>query len=430
MAGGSGGPDVDVAVRGIERLHRQLGAAAQAFLTGWLARPFGWVLVAASAATAVLVAWFRIPSRADPGMDFRLMIWAPMRGLLSGYDVYNPGAVDYLLRYGVKRAETPHSPSLLVIFGWTAAFSEQVGWLVMVGLSGMALALCVLLLLPSASGRWVGLGVLLVVVSVVLSWPARTAYYLGQLTPITALGAVVAVRWRGPLAGAVAVLLMALSPQTAVPMTLLLFAAGRRRGLIVGWVVTLLLSLPVLLVASVNAGGGYALLRGASRAFRDLVNQNRIDLPFLFGLRGASAVLAGFLFLVVLAGLLHRFGGTRSLSWQRRSFLVFSAATPATVLSIYHQPYDIALIVLANVALLGVAIGMQRSFGAAALLAGTSVVLLMILLEGLYGGVFDRPVPVEIWMSIASPLVTVVGLLLAGASMVVMARASLPEEQG
>lgn len=220
---------------------------------------------------------------------------------------------------------------------------------------------------------------------------------------------------------------MAVSPQTAIPMTLLLWLVRRRRGLVAGWAITLLLSLPVLVIAVVNAGGPAILVDEVRHAFRELVDVYRIDLPYLLGLRGVSAAVAGLVAVGFVALLLRRYVATSDLPWERRSGLLFAVAAPVTVLSVYHQPYDATLIFLAAVALLSASVRMPRSLGAASLQAGSVTLLFFVLTDAVFGTVLNKQAPAQVWIPVASPLVTIVGLLLAGASLAVLARSSLAD---
>jgi hypothetical protein len=245
------------------------------------------ILVAAiltESVLAALLAWSYGPRSGPdgPGLDYSIMIWGPVRGLVAGYDVYDPLAHGYLAQFDILRPATLHAPSLLLMFGWTAFFSVRVGYVVFVTLSAIALGTAIVAVLPAPigyGGILVTIG--LVVVVVEASAPSDAVIFLGQVTALVALGAVLAVQGRSAKTVALGVVLMSISPQTAIPITLLLVLLGRRSGLLLGWAVTILASLPALIIAAVNAGGVGQLLRAMQRGSKELVDAYRIDIPHL-----------------------------------------------------------------------------------------------------------------------------------------------------
>lgn len=286
-----------------------------------------------------------------PGTDYSIIIWGPIRGLLSGFNVYDPSATEYLARFDILRPATVHSPSLLLMFGWTGLLPERIGFTIFTGISALALGTAVAAathpwVAARPGGKWMTAG--LVVLMVGSTGPVRLGFYLGQVTTLVALGVVLAFTGRNAKTVATGVALMAISPQTAITMTLLLLAArGRRQGLLLGWMVTFAASMPALVLASANAGGVSELVSSAFRGSSELVGTNRIDIPHLFIGSNAVDLAIGVLALVAVGLFLHRYRIHLAERREDLAPLLGFVMVSTTVLAVYHQPYDLILVLLA-----------------------------------------------------------------------------------
>jgi hypothetical protein len=312
-----------------------------------------------------------------PGTDYKIMIWAPVRGLTSGYNVYDPSSLGYLAHFAVRDVATPHAPSLLLIFGWTALLPFRLGYVVFAAVNVLALTLAAVAMAAAPTVRkGTGLSVVLVM-AVVVSEPGRVIVALGQVTGVVALGVVMTVLGGRTWVVVTGVVLMSFSPQTAIPVTLLLIAMPRRRGLFLGWAITCAAGLPVAVVAAVNAGGAGELVSAVRSGTSHLVNVNRIDLPYLAPTSGLVSLAVGLLALGLAAAFLAGPRRHQTQWWGRGGPFVAAFVSAVALVSVYHQPYDMALLLLAAAAYL--ASGPPGSRSATSLTGvGVSTTLLVV----------------------------------------------------
>jgi hypothetical protein len=282
-----------------------------------------------------------------PGTDYKIMIWAPVRGLASGYNVYDPSSLGYLAHFGVRDVATPHAPSLLLIFGWTAYLPFRLGYVVFAAVNVLALTLAAVAMAAAPSVRSGTRLSVVLVMAVVVSEPGRVIVALGQVSGVVALGVVMTVLGRRTWVVVIGVVLMSFSPQTAIPVTLLLIAMRRRRGLFLGWTITCAAGLPVAVVAAVNAGGVSELGRAVRSGTSHLVSVNRIDLPYLARTSGLVSLALGLLVLGLAAAFLAGSRRRQTQWWGRGGPFVAAFVSAVALVSVYHQPYDMALLLLA-----------------------------------------------------------------------------------
>ena len=293
------------------------------------------------------------------GHDFVHNVWAPIRGLLVGYNPYDPTEVAYFQHYRVPVMAGLYVPAALALHAPLALLSPARCADVIALLNASLLWLAVLLLIPPRSARHclvAGVaGTLLVASSA-----AQDTIFLGQLSgwALAGLALLVATLGRRPSAiwlPALGATLVALKPQSAIPTLVALGALGYwrvlgRTALILG-----LASVPGAVLFIRAAGSPASILRtvGDNLALVsrlppvDLANPTnlRIDAlgivsqlhgPALTGLGWlavAFAVTTGLLILALRAG---RHRAPEALSDP----YVVALVALYLVVSLYHLMYD------------------------------------------------------------------------------------------
>jgi hypothetical protein len=282
------------------------------------------------------------PHAGGVGADFRIGAWAPVRGLLAGYDPY---AADpaYLQQYGVAFPASFHPPWLLLVLAPAALLSFTAGLAVVVVLSVAASWTAAVLVVPPVDRRdlvgCVALGLLLT-----LTWPGSSGARLGQVAWLAVLGLALVMRSTRAWRGTAGVALLTVHPTFALPFSLLMLGVGRTRAVVRGWLLAVALSVPVLLLATHAAGGFGELLDAVVTGLRDPSAHglaNRVD---LVGRVAGGSLVWTALALVVTGG----------IGWMAHRSRV--AAGPVALLwgvtwslaLFYAQPYDLGLLVLAS----------------------------------------------------------------------------------
>jgi hypothetical protein len=144
---------------------------------------------------------------------------------------------------------------------------------------------------------------------------------------------------------------MLVSPQIGVPLSILALADRRTPDVVRGWLLTLVLSLPVLWVVVPAAGGVPAFAVGVARNISWLSGEvnaaNRVDLPGVLGL-GAAWTFAALGVVVAAA-----------LAWRRSGLaadeVAVLAAASLSVAAVYAMPYSLTLVLAAAAPVLVVA---------------------------------------------------------------------------
>jgi hypothetical protein len=296
-------------------------------------------ILAAAASSTVLVilravGWPNGYVLADPGLDFKWVVWAPVRGVLDGYNVYDAHS-GYARAFDVGGAATAHTPSSLAVLAPFAAPPLASAWLLFVIATTACIWLSLWLLANPTTRRD---HVVLVVFGTLLVAGGFGEYLtvLGDPTGIALLGLALMVRFPTSRWGALGVLLLSFVPQTAIPLSVFL-ARGRGRILMIGWSMSLLLSVPPLVVAWRAEG----LSRVGSSLFDTVPsvvgNANRVDVVGrLVGHELTVTVIA-----LALAGIVvWRTGWTISPVDLPRLLLATSLVTAVW----YHEPYDLVLL--------------------------------------------------------------------------------------
>jgi len=282
------------------------------------------------------------PHAGGVGADFRIGVWAPVRGLLAGY---NPYAADpaYLQQYGVAFPASFHPPWLLLVLAPAALLPFPAGLALVVVLSVAASWTAAVLVVPPADRRdlvgCVALGLLLT-----LTWPGTSDARLGQVAWLAVLGLALVMRSRRGWHGTAGVALITVHPTFAVPFSLLVAAAGRTRAVLRGWALCIALSVPVLLLATHAAGGVGPLLDAVLAGLRDPEAHglaNRVDLVGRLAGGSLAWTVIALLATVTIAVVAHR----RRVEYGP---LVLLWAVAWSLVLFYAQPYDLGLLVLAS----------------------------------------------------------------------------------
>ena len=276
-----------------------------------------------------------------PAIDLHSAVWGPVRGLLAGWNPYD-AASGYQAAVGVGAAASLHGPWVLVAVGPLALLpigSAHVVWTA-VGLVATWTAAAVVM--PPRDGRSSAAACTLGL-TLTFAGTADEAFRLGQLTPLVVLGLALLLRWPHRWAGVLGVALMTVTPQFALPFSILAAGLGWGRTALRGWVVAVAASLPVLAWAAWNEGdlGRFVStvldnLRWASGSVNSL---NRIDLIGLAGL-GLGAQAVGLACVVLLAVVVRR----RRLP---ASPPVIAGGVAAVLMLTYAMPYMLPLALLA-----------------------------------------------------------------------------------
>lgn len=288
------------------------------------------------------------------GMDFASTTWHAVRGLLAGQDVYTTTT-----RIAGVSATWPAGEHVPATLTWQAPFAALPLW------SGFfAFDFC------SIAAIWAAVFILTrprspqaVLVAAccgafaIFTGGGKSTLWLGQPTGFELLGVAILVSARKPWVAAVGFLLATCTFQTSVPLVLALIVLRAWPIVWRGAVLVAALSLPAVVLGISAAGGPMPYVRVFTMsAFghletlpgqpRQLADQpNRIDLAAL--LRHAGIVStevqigAGLLVLALSLLLLARLpDGMRHINNPPVLCLVIAA----TILCVYHQPYDMLLV--------------------------------------------------------------------------------------
>jgi hypothetical protein len=296
----------------------------------------------ATLATAVVLgawAWQASVGDARSGQDYGLIIWAPWHGLLAGFDPYEASAA-YLSAFHVSLASTLHAPAILLLAGPLSMSDQMSGFHLLTVANVVILWAAALVVVPPRTWRraaaTIALGLLLT-----FTGPGFFALRLGQVTSLAALGLALVIRWPRSRAAVAGVALLAVNPQLAIPLSILLVGMGYRRAVVGGIALTALLSAPILAWATVNAGGVGNLVTSMADSLRaSSGTQTRVDLVGAYGDGRLSLTLAACAATVAGAVWLHR----RNVEMTPVAALTATAWCLATF---YTQPYSLDLAILA-----------------------------------------------------------------------------------
>jgi hypothetical protein len=295
-----------------------------------------------------VASWMRAPDAiVQPGLDFRTVIWAPARGLLVGLNPYAyPGDPGYLAQTGAVGPSSPRPPSILLLNGWLAMPAATTGFLLSVVLTCLLLWVGILLAVNPITNRQIYLTALLGT-AVVLGGPADYLLGLGQTTGWAVIGFGLMMRWPRSVMAGLGLAFVITLPQVGVVLSLMLLALREWRLVAMGWILTLVLSLPGLALAIRAAGGPSHLVSSVLTSTSALSGEgnaeNRFDVGWVLAGSGPSSVVLPLgvivLSLVVLAVYRPRLDAVLYLG-----MLATIAATT------YHMPYHVPLVLTAAIA--------------------------------------------------------------------------------
>lgn len=326
----------------------------------------------------VVVATSSFAIRYHDGHDFVNNIWAPIHGLLAGYNPYDTADIEYHLRYHVPVVAGLYLPAALLLHAPLALLSESHSADAMAALDAALIWLGVMLLIPPRTSRRCLIAGI-AGVFVVISAPAQDTIFLGQLSgaAFAGLALLVASLRRDPSAKwlpALGVTLVALKPQSAIPILLAL--AVLQCWSILARVAAILAatSVPGAVLFIQAAGGTSAVIRTVSSNLNhlsrlppnDLTNPSNIRIdalgilshvhgPVLAGMGWMMINLVVATALLVLALRVVRARGPGSLADP----YVVTAVALYVVVALVHLSYDQLLLYLGPLAALGVITGSE-----------------------------------------------------------------------
>jgi len=202
------------------------------------------------------------------GHDFVHNVWAPIHGLLAGYNPYDPAQADYLRRYNLPVVAGLYTPTSLLMHAPLALLSPSRSADVMAVLNAALIWLGVLLLIPPRSPR----SCLVAAVAgalLVVSAPAQHTIELGQLSGWAFAGLALLVASLRNQASttwlpSIGVILVALKPQCAIPILVALGVLGCWQVLARAAAILAVTSLPGALLFIHGAANSSAIMRTVS----------------------------------------------------------------------------------------------------------------------------------------------------------------------
>jgi hypothetical protein len=341
------------------RVVGMLGQHARGRLACWLSAAA--VIAGTTAATMwqVVTSAGKAPIRGTTdlefgGMDFASTTWHAVRGLLAGQDVYT--ASTRIAGVGLTWPAGEHVPATLT---WQAPFAALPLWAGFVAFDfcGIAAIWAAVFILTRPRSPQAVLVAACCGAFAIFTGGGKSTLWLGQPTGFELLGVAILVSARKPWVAAVGFLLATCTFQTGVPLALALIVLRAWPIVWRGAVLVAALSLPAVVLGISAAGGPMPYVRVFTMsAFghletlpgqpRQLADQpNRIDLAALLrhgGIVSTGVQMgAGLLVLALCLLLLVRLpDGMRRISYPPVLCLVIAA----TILCVYHQPYDMLLV--------------------------------------------------------------------------------------
>jgi hypothetical protein len=295
-------------------------------------------------------------------IDYRDAIYYPVRAFVDGANPYD--VATYVARYPIGLPFPLYSPMALLLYLPTQLVSLSTGATIFLALNIALLPLLAYLTLRLA-GVGTSMGAVFAVAAVALA--SRGGYVtlsLGQCTVYVTIAVYVALLYADsrPWMAAVALALATLKPTFGVPVALLMLAAGQWRVVAGAAALSGALTIIPLAVLTARAGGIAALIATLAgnyhRASEGVEAANaatsplRLDLSSLIArFVGESPGMVGELAIgiaVVIAGMLL----IRRLRNDAGGQLRFSIVVLTTILCVYHQGYDVLLLLVPFVGVL------------------------------------------------------------------------------
>lgn len=314
------------------------------------------VLLYAVAVSAALFRIFIPQNRAGSHLgaqwaliDFQSNQYYPVRALLEGQNPY-----DAVAHYPVSQGTMPYAPLNLLLhlpFGLVAPDSAAIAYFVFIALLTLLLAGVTLRLArvtPTAER------ILFLSAALLLTRPGHWSLLLGQTAiPLTLVTYVVLLdESRTQVRAGLGVFVDLIKVTFGVPLAVLLWAYGRRRAVLIGMGLSVLVNLPLLLLLSRRVGGMNPLLDSmlsAVRANQEAAESSvvRIDATsFVSRLLGSPLSVTAQVMLAV--GLLLASATVVHLLAQRKGDtprdVVIGIICIATSLTGYHIGYDAILL--------------------------------------------------------------------------------------
>jgi hypothetical protein len=304
--------------------------------------------------------------KADWAMwDFRATVYYPAVDFLNGDNPYDHE--QFRARYPTEGAFTPYPPAILLIdlpFGLMSYAHAAVAFY----LCTIALTVVVALMAVRMNGLPASAALVLTVASVmILSRPGHMNLLLGQNTLLYVIGTYLAIDcaetspgWSG-----LGVSLACLKPTFGIPLVLLMLVQQRFRAILHAIGIGALMNLPPLLILICNCGGVAPFLRSWVSnfgAFEQDAHVNPLTSPLLLNVSGVVSRLAGrplgtvgeaTILLVLLGAAAVALRVLVEQNGREARALATTVVALATLTAIHHQPYDLLLLTLPCVALLG-----------------------------------------------------------------------------
>jgi len=260
--------------------------------------------------TQVWVMWRSLSTPAvlfTSSFDYKISLWAPTHGLFDGLNPYDPSNLAYTQMFDVIEAAL-HPPMVLLLASPTTGFDLNTGYLLFVLVSSLMMWAAAVIMIPPSDRRST-IAVVVTGLLLTVSGPGDEVLRLGQVTAFVVLGLALTLRFSKTWWGAFGVALVLVSPQFGLVVSVALLALRHFRLVLRGWLLAVLLSLPVAIWAVLDAGGIGVFGRGVVGNLRNaggLGNAlNRMDLPGRLGQGAPLWSLAGVVGVLVFAWILH-----------------------------------------------------------------------------------------------------------------------------
>jgi hypothetical protein len=323
---------------------------------------------------AFVVATSAFAIRYHDGHDFVNNIWVPIHGLLIGYNPYAPAGIEYYLRYHVPVEAGLYLPTALLLHAPLALLSQSHSADVMAVLDVALMWLGVLLLIQPRTPR-----ACLVAGTagafLVISAPAQDTIFLGQLSAeaFAGLALIVASLRKDASAKwlpAVGVTLVALKPQSAIPIFVALAVLRCWKVLAIATSILAVTSLPGALLFLRAAGGRSAVAHTVTSNLshlsqlppNDLTNPGNIRIDALGILSHFRApALTGFYWMLIAIVVATVFLALALRTASDRGARALADPYVATVVALFivvslvHLSYDQLLLYLGPLVALAVA---------------------------------------------------------------------------
>jgi hypothetical protein len=317
-------------------------------------RRWAWLLLGVA-----ILASSALASRSGDAHDYVNNVWAPIRSLLAGQNPYDPDESAYFLRFGTPVVAGLYVPSALLLHAPLVLLSRARSADVMMMIDAILLWAGVLLLIRPRNS--LGIVTTALIGSVIVgSAPAQDTIMLGQLSAWAFAGLALLVHCarRNPSAlwlPAFAVAVVALKPQSAIPIFVALAVLRCWPVLMRAAGIVVVASLPGAVLSAHNAGGVTAMGHTVADNLRvlerlptnDLATRGniridalgvaaRLGVPTLSGTWWAFATFA--LLTVVLLLVVRAMGATGLGAFADP--LLATAVSVFVALSFIHLSYD------------------------------------------------------------------------------------------